>query len=346
MADSDPHLKLIDFGLSKVCHKGARMTTFCGTAAFFAPEELTECYDHRCDLWALGVIVYMLLFGQHPFLDYKNPLLSAKQAAKTFENIGAGRYRLLHPISRAATDFLESCLDVDPERRTSAEDLVDHKWIKSFDNGADSPLLDAEVLAGMRAYASGGAFKRAALKLVSLSMPTKDLAELRKAFECMDTGRQGAITLQEFQQALSKIDSSANTQEEYAAIFKLLDLNQSQTIQYSEFLAACIQTKFELADYQELLRDVFRKFDKDNSGAITAANLREILGEEYNNSQVADLIAECDQRKSGQIEFDEFMSYLSGHAANGTKCDGLFSIATNVELEDDVPGHDGVKALL
>lgn len=68
---SDPNnfsIKLIDFGLSKLLgHDGKLMLTKLGTPYYVSPEVLEGSYDKRCDLWAIGVITYILLCGSPPF---------------------------------------------------------------------------------------------------------------------------------------------------------------------------------------------------------------------------------------------------------------------------------------
>ncbi|CAJ1436781.1 unnamed protein product [Effrenium voratum] len=64
--DSD-HLKLIDFGFSKIWQPNTTMAVSCGTLAYVAPEVLEKSYTSQCDLWSLGVVAFVLLFGYMPF---------------------------------------------------------------------------------------------------------------------------------------------------------------------------------------------------------------------------------------------------------------------------------------
>merc|ERR1740116_405459 len=61
------HLKLIDFGLSRIIDPSVRMHTLCGSLNYVAPEVLDQEYTRQCDLWSLGVITFILLAGYMPF---------------------------------------------------------------------------------------------------------------------------------------------------------------------------------------------------------------------------------------------------------------------------------------
>merc|ERR1712224_299784 len=68
----DSEIKVIDFGLSKICHmknvgKIERLKTRAGTPYYISPEVLNGSYDKSCDLWSAGCILYILLCGYPPF---------------------------------------------------------------------------------------------------------------------------------------------------------------------------------------------------------------------------------------------------------------------------------------
>lgn len=66
--DNQINIKLIDFGLSKLLGIDNKiMMTKLGTPYYVSPEVLEGNYDKRCDLWAVGVIAYILLSGIPPF---------------------------------------------------------------------------------------------------------------------------------------------------------------------------------------------------------------------------------------------------------------------------------------
>ncbi|XP_026736429.1 serine/threonine-protein kinase S6KL isoform X2 [Trichoplusia ni] len=67
LLDSDYHIRLIDFGLSKWLSIGSRTTTLCGTLKYMAPEVLSrEPYGHAVDWWSLGVLTCRMLTDEYP----------------------------------------------------------------------------------------------------------------------------------------------------------------------------------------------------------------------------------------------------------------------------------------
>ena len=79
MIDSNGHIKLTDFGLSKMVKKTKEKAfIICGTLQYLAPEILSdEGYDNSVDWWSLGCVMYEMLVGKSPFRIPKDSYLSA-----------------------------------------------------------------------------------------------------------------------------------------------------------------------------------------------------------------------------------------------------------------------------
>ncbi|XP_060223059.1 serine/threonine-protein kinase 33 isoform X2 [Meriones unguiculatus] len=122
-------IKVSDFGLAVRKH-GSRsegmMQTTCGTPIYMAPEVINaHDYSQQCDIWSIGVIMYILLCGEPPFL--------ANSEEKLFELIRKGELRFEDPIwdsiSDSAKNVLKQLLKVDPAHRITAKELLDSQWL-------------------------------------------------------------------------------------------------------------------------------------------------------------------------------------------------------------------------
>jgi len=123
-------IKIADFGLSKD-FSAAQMQTSCGTPDYVAPEVLSgDPYDSAVDVWSIGVITYVLLCGFPPFYG--------EQQKELFENIMGGNYDFPDPewknISEDAKDFIRKILVVNAAERATAEQCLNHRWIKDHVN--------------------------------------------------------------------------------------------------------------------------------------------------------------------------------------------------------------------
>ena len=113
-AQGSDFLKLIDFGFSKFFRVSQKMKEAMGTLSYVAPEVLRHRYAKgSCDMWSLGVIVFILLSGEMPF--------NGRTDYETACKIKAGKYKLhrrqWYSISINARKFIEHLLVVDPKKR-------------------------------------------------------------------------------------------------------------------------------------------------------------------------------------------------------------------------------------
>jgi len=119
-------LKLADFGMATTI-KGP-LYTVCGTPTYVAPEIILQNgYGYEVDIWASGIITYIMLCGYPPFRSAKN------NQEELFDAIIANNLR--YPTSRwdsvspSAFRIIEATLVVDPRKRPTARDLLQKSWL-------------------------------------------------------------------------------------------------------------------------------------------------------------------------------------------------------------------------
>eukprot|EP00418_Pyrodinium_bahamense_P098930 CAMPEP_0179039564 /NCGR_PEP_ID=MMETSP0796-20121207/15205_1 /TAXON_ID=73915 /ORGANISM="Pyrodinium bahamense, Strain pbaha01" /LENGTH=549 /DNA_ID=CAMNT_0020735899 /DNA_START=38 /DNA_END=1687 /DNA_ORIENTATION=+ len=296
------HLKLIDFGFSKMWDPNIKMHVSCGTLSYVAPEVLEKSYTSQCDLWSMGVIAFILLAGYMPF--------AGTESTQT-KNIQLGKYTMKKEkwagVSEEGVQFVKALLQVNPEKRLSAQTALEHAWIAQRHKKANADV-DQSVVDALRQFGNASKFRRCCMEMMAWSLSNEERSKVRQYFITMDQNQQGTITLSELKEILvQKFDVP---DEETRRIFDALDSNQDEEIHYSDFLAAMVSTRIALHD--DLLRAAFKKFDTDSSGYITPDNLRQVLGETFEGEKVESLMKEADQLKDGRISYAEFVSYLRG----------------------------------
>eukprot|EP00605_Chrysophyceae_sp_TOSAG23-4_P000835 GSChrysophyteH1.ASY1.ANO1.925.1 assembled CDS len=146
----DEEVKITDFGLAKRTNQEG-LKTFCGTPQYFAPEVLLRkhtvagvgTYGMNADVWSLGVILYILLSGAFPF-DEEN----------LYDHLQNAQYSISGPlwdsISDPAKHLVRSMMTLQPEKRLSVREALEHPWITG------APWKD-EVASPLSAHSSSSA---------------------------------------------------------------------------------------------------------------------------------------------------------------------------------------------
>ncbi|KAM6353106.1 LOW QUALITY PROTEIN: serine/threonine-protein kinase H1 [Alca torda] len=123
-------IMITDFGLASARKKGddCLMKTTCGTPEYIAPEILVKPYTNSVDMWALGVISYILLSGTMPFEDDNRTRFVSADPERKYSYSGEP----WPSVSNLAKDFIDRLLTVDPSDRMTALQALKHPWVVSM----------------------------------------------------------------------------------------------------------------------------------------------------------------------------------------------------------------------
>ncbi|XP_069475090.1 calcium/calmodulin-dependent protein kinase type II subunit beta isoform X12 [Ambystoma mexicanum] len=120
-------VKLADFGLAiEVQGEQQAWFGFAGTPGYLSPEVLRkEAYGKPVDIWACGVILYILLVGYPPFWD--------EDQHKLYQQIKAGAYDFPSPewdtVTPEAKNLINQMLTINPAKRITAHEALKHPWV-------------------------------------------------------------------------------------------------------------------------------------------------------------------------------------------------------------------------
>jgi serine/threonine protein kinase len=160
--DETASVKVADFGFARGTLTDHDLTSLVGTPPYMAPElvrlrhyDATGGYGRSVDVWALGVILYILLSGIHPFQIEDEEVM--------LDNIEHARWNWLgdnwDTVSDSAKDLLKQMLTQDPAKRPEISTLLKHPWI--VNGGSSDRQLGTGVKDALKQFQARKKFKGA-----------------------------------------------------------------------------------------------------------------------------------------------------------------------------------------
>ncbi|CAJ1932328.1 unnamed protein product [Cylindrotheca closterium] len=314
----DAKAKLIDFGLSQsYCisssssnnkSKMTHLSELVGTAYCMSPQVIRKQYTSKADLWACGVVAFILLSNKWPFEGSANKEITSKILKNDWNKDFEGE-EWKH-ISSEAKAFVRHLMAYDEDKRWDAGQALRSKWLtKAFpsDEGPPEQKVLNSVTNALIQNANDGKMKKLAMQVIAYNSSTNDIEKLRHVFDQFDANHKGTINYWEFRTSLNQCKYK---DADIKKIFKNLDVNGTGVINYTEFIAATLETLGKIED--ERIRAAFDKLDEDNTGHISKENLCTVLGEKCTASDcdnlVNELMEEVDIDGDGTITYDEFLN--------------------------------------
>jgi len=294
------NLKIIDFGLSCRFKPGQVLTTKAGTPYYVAPQVLAGKYDELSDLWSVGVIMYVMLCGYPPFFGETDAEVLSKVKLGNFA-FNAADWK---NISEDAKGLIRLLLKMNPKERHSAENALEHKWIKEKAPQAKQVNLQDTFIKNLQGFRSQNKLKKAALHVIASQLNDQEIKNLREVFVALDANGDGNLTPQEMRSGMEK--AKLEIPGDLQKIMEDIDTSGNGQIDYTEFLASTIdQQKHIKAD---VCWQAFRAFDKNNDGVISLDELREVIADTDVNKMASEsLLKEIDSSGDGLIDFNEFL---------------------------------------
>jgi len=295
------HLKIIDFGLSCPYEKGQILKTKAGTPYYVAPEVLQGSYNEKSDIWSCGVIMFVLHCGYPPFFGESDAEVLKKVKAGKFEFNPADWKK----ISQQAKDLIKDGLLVKEynDKRLSAKQALEHGWFSVA--GTKTENIKSEIVTSLQATVSATKLQKLALRAIASKMGSNKIKDLQTEFKKLDADGDGHLTLEEMKAGLKK---AGVPEDEIIAMYASLDTDNSNKVDYHEFLSATIDKRalFET----NILWDCFVAFDKNGDGSIDKSELNAVCDgldqDVFDAATIDALLKEADKDGDQKISWEEF----------------------------------------
>ena len=302
-------VKIIDFGTAKIFDKNKIPRAIVGSIYYIAPEVILKKYGKECDMWSLGVILYMFIVGHAPFDGRSN--------RDIMEKIKGGKYlkneKRWKKASNEVKDLINKLLVLEPEKRLTAFEALRHPWFKvSNSNILYNNITKEEVLnciSNLLNYSIKSKFEELVLAYIVHNLPRpKQAKSCIKLFKLANKNEDGKLLRNELKQTLLNFVSEEFLQN-FDDIFSLLDGDNNDYIDYEEFLRATLDRK--LLVNERILRLAFRFFDKEKIGVISKDRIMKLfVGTNMTEDVFNNIFDEIDSDKDGQIDFNDFKEMM------------------------------------
>ncbi|CAJ1370199.1 unnamed protein product [Effrenium voratum] len=304
-------LKIIDFGLSCKFIPAKPLSTKAGTPYYVAPQVLAGNYDQLSDLWSCGVIMYVLLCGYPPFFGDTDSEVLAKVRLGNFSFNPADWKN----VSEDAKTLIRHLLKMNPKDRYTAEQALNHEWIKNKAPKASSVALQSNFVDNLRGFRSQNKLKKAALHIIAGQLNEDQIKALRDTFMGLDKNGDGLLTPAELKEGLQKAGLK-EIPPDLQQIMEDVDADGSGVIDYTEFLAATLDRRQYIQE--DVCWSAFRVFDRNGDGKISQDELKMVLSNDQavedtlGHGMIMELLKEVDGNGDGVIDFQEFMQMMRG----------------------------------
>mmetsp|Transcript_11301 Transcript_11301/g.25033 ORF Transcript_11301/g.25033 Transcript_11301/m.25033 type:complete len:591 (+) Transcript_11301:33-1805(+) len=268
-------LKLIDFGLATTVPPGG-LRAQKGTKWYLAPEVLArQPYGLAVDMWACGVMVFMLLCGKPPFYSRKHP----KSDDATFDAIQAAKlsFMSLSWANRSddCKEFIKGLLKKDVATRAKPEEALAHPWLRAIPKPYNRTITSGDVT-HMLQFFEREPLVQAACELMVASLHEYELKDHKDLFLSVDSCSRGMVNANDLEAAIAASGLSAlpAAQQLLAAV-----RTRNITLRYTEFIAAAIDKSTLVT--ADRCRNAFRVFDRDLDGGLSYSELMVVFGEDH-----------------------------------------------------------------
>ena len=304
------NIKIIDFGTARIFDNKKKPQSIVGSSYYIAPEVLNQKYGKECDLWSVGVILYMFVVGHAPFDGCDDEEITG--------NIQKGIYKKddkrWKKASKEVKDLIQKLLIYSPKKRLTALQALRHPWFKItdsnilYDNVPKNDII--ECIKNLLTYNIRSKLEELVLAYIIHNIPRpKQSKSAIKLFKLVNEVGDGKLLKRELKKTLLLfVTEEFLNKYDLEEQFSLIDGDKKGYINYEEFLRASLGRKKILTD--NILKYAFSFFDSNNTGFIRKKKMKSFFGNKVDENTFKNIFGEIDSDKDGKINFKDFKAML------------------------------------
>ena len=304
------NIKIIDFGTARIFDNKKKPQSIVGSSYYIAPEVLNQKYGKECDLWSVGVILYMFVVGHAPFDGCDDEEITG--------NIQKGIYKKddkrWKKASKEVKDLIQKLLIYSPKKRLTALQALKHPWFKItdsnilYDNVPKNDII--ECIKNLLTYSIRSKLEELVLAYIIHNIPRpKQSKSAIKLFKLVNEVGDGKLLKRELKKTLLLfVTEEFLNKYDLDEQFSLIDGDKKGYINYEEFLRASLGRKKILTD--NILKYAFSFFDSNNTGFIRKKKMKSFFGNKVDENTFKNIFDEIDSDKDGKINFKDFKAML------------------------------------
>ena len=317
-------VKLIDFGCSKYYvdkKKHQVLSGIIGTTLYCSPEVVDDLYDEKSDEWSCGVLMYILLCGEPPFMG--------KSEEEIFQKIKKCQYSFkpkeFKDVSDTCKDLIRKLLEPKKRKRIKASEALRHPFFTTFfnPNKAMTENKDLNIIKNLINYKKPTSkFHETIFAfLCNNYMSIDEEKKLRVLFRYVDKQEKNLLTKEDIRNAIKEVNYDLS-EEKFNEIFKLLDADHNEIIEYQEFLRATCNKSALLTE--ENLKNTFLALSGgEEKEFINGEDIKKFIFHDSNiqEQKFIEYLEQFGMKKDDKINFEQFYDIIKNEKKLNEKND-------------------------
>jgi len=289
---------------------------------FMAPEFFLRIggeFTTASDIWSLGVIYSWIVSAvnlgklQHPMLSIADgegegveymALVYAYREASAAAGAPSWNRELFKGLPQDCHDLADLIFVIDPTKRGKASQVIESSWVHFGDQASTKHLEETGPIRNFKSYAGLSKFDRTVISLVASNSDQTKMDGLSKAFNALDTEKNGRLSKAEIREGLQQC-GIAMADEDIDNLFAVVDVDSSGMIDYAEWLSATIGQG--TLKSEDSARTIFACLDTSATGEINSSDLEGVLSPE----EAKNVFKEAGHEEDKSIDYESFKKVIN-----------------------------------